>query len=147
MSAPAMLRTFDGAEWELRATTQTGTALYAVKGAPKCCPPYVMATLTELAEHGIQSTELAAAVAEPGALPVPLGGQALEEQAKPTLPQRDAELSRLHTFAAATESRHNEILARIADVQLGRDNEELCALALDVLAIVDGPVASTRRER
>ncbi|ELP62816.1 hypothetical protein PV735_11190 [Streptomyces turgidiscabies] len=80
MSAPATLRTFDGAEWELRATTQTGTALYAVKGAPKCCPPYVMATLTELAEHGIQSTELAAAVAELGALPVPVGSERLSPE-------------------------------------------------------------------
>ncbi|MGM9380302.1 hypothetical protein [Streptomyces antibioticus] len=73
MKAPETLRTFDGAEWELRATTHTGTALYAVSGAPKCCPPYVMATLTELAEHGIQSSELAATVAELGALPMPAG--------------------------------------------------------------------------
>ncbi|NEA61332.1 hypothetical protein [Streptomyces sp. SID12488] len=147
MNSPTTLRTFDGAEWELRATTQTGTPLYAVKGAPTCCPPSLMATLTELAEHGIQSTELAAAVAESGALPVPVGGQDPQKRARLTLPQRDAELSCLRTFAAATESRHSAILARIADVQLGRDSEELCALALDVLAIVDGPVASTRRQR
>jgi hypothetical protein len=73
MKAPETLRTFDGAEFELRATTRTGIALYAIKGAPKCCPPQLMATLATLAEHGIQSAELAAAVAELGALPVPAG--------------------------------------------------------------------------
>jgi len=72
-TTPQRVRTFDGAEWELRATTQTGTALYAIAGAPECCPPSLMATLAELAEHGIQSTELAAVVAELGALPMPAG--------------------------------------------------------------------------
>lgn len=72
MSAPEKVRTSDGMVWELRAETRGGLALYALEGVCKC-PPYVMATLPELAEHGIQSTELAAVVAELGALPVPVG--------------------------------------------------------------------------
>jgi hypothetical protein len=73
MSAPEKVRTSDGMVWERRAETRGGLALYAVEGAPKCCPPFVMATLAELAEHGIQSAELAAVVAELGALPMPAG--------------------------------------------------------------------------
>lgn len=73
MSAPERVRTTDGAVWEKRAETRGGLALYAVEGAPKCCPPVVMATLEELAEHGVRSADLAAVVAELGALPVPAG--------------------------------------------------------------------------
>ncbi|MEU3282112.1 hypothetical protein [Streptomyces antibioticus] len=55
------------------------------------------------------------------------------------LSQRDAELVRLRTFAAATERRHEAIQARIARVDLGRDRVDVVGLALDVLAILDGP--------
>ena len=75
MTAPAKVRTADGVVWERRAETRGGLALYAVEGVCKC-PPYVMATLGELAEHGIQSSELAAVVAELGALPMPAGSPA-----------------------------------------------------------------------
>lgn len=75
MSAPAKVRTADGVVWERRAETRGGLALYAVEGV--CgCPVYVMATLAELAEHGIQSAELASVVAELGALPMPVGPEA-----------------------------------------------------------------------
>lgn len=72
MSAPERVRTTDGMVWERRAETRGGLALYALEGVCKC-PPYVMATLSELAEHGVQGSELAAVVAELGALPMPEG--------------------------------------------------------------------------
>jgi len=72
VSTPEKVRTTDGMVWELRAETRGGLALYALEGVCSC-PPYVMATLMELAEHGIQSAELAAVVAEVGALPMPAG--------------------------------------------------------------------------
>jgi hypothetical protein len=100
MSAPETLRTFDGAEFELRATTRTGTALYAIKGAPKCCPPQLMATLAELAEHGIQSTELAAAVAKLGTLPMPAGNAPRASSAE-QLAVRVAELEKVGAEARA----------------------------------------------
>lgn len=72
MSAPESVRTKDGITWTLRTVTSSGIALYAPKGVCEC-PDFVMATLAELAEHGIQSAELAAAVAEHGAFPMPVG--------------------------------------------------------------------------
>jgi hypothetical protein len=72
VSAPEQVRTSDGVVWEKRAETRGGLALYAVEGVCRC-PQYVMATLAELAEHGLQSTELAAVVRELGALPMPAG--------------------------------------------------------------------------
>lgn len=72
MSAPESVRTKDGITWTLRTVTSSGIALYAPKGVCEC-PAFVMATLAELAEHGIQSAELAAAVAEHGAFPMPVG--------------------------------------------------------------------------
>jgi hypothetical protein len=66
--------------------------------------------------------------------------------ASPVLPQRDAELSRLRTFAAVTEARHEEIRARLATVDLGRDHVDMVGLALAILAILDGPVGLGYRE-
>ncbi|MFJ8110467.1 hypothetical protein [Streptomyces sp. NPDC096132] len=155
MSPLATLRTFDGSEWELRATTQTGTALYAVKGAPKCCPPYVMATLAELAEHGIQSTELAAAVTELGALPVPAGDAAAPLAVFRA--QHDSIVMGLYTTAAEarkhceTELRHEwpdslldwiedeedgiaELVAESAD---GENPTGYVVTALEVAAVYD----------
>lgn len=63
----------------------------------------------------------------------------------PVLPQRDAELSRLRTFATVTQARHEEIYARLAKVDLGRDHVDVVALALDVLAILDGPAPTPAR--
>ena len=72
MSAPESVRTRDGITWTLRTVTSSGIALYAPKGVCEC-PDFVMATLAELAEHGIQSAELAEVVACEGALPMPVG--------------------------------------------------------------------------
>jgi hypothetical protein len=48
--------------WERRAATRDGLALYALQGVCTC-PIYVMATLAELAEHGIE--------AQPKGVPLP----------------------------------------------------------------------------
>lgn len=64
MSAPLVVNTRDGMCWTRRSVTSSGLALYAPEGV--CgCPEFVMATLAELAEHGI--------VGSADALPVPVG--------------------------------------------------------------------------
>ncbi|MEV2249359.1 hypothetical protein AB0I94_02180 [Streptomyces sp. NPDC050147] len=66
MSAPLVVNTKDGTCWTQREGTRGGEALYAPE---KCgsCPAFVMATLTELAEHGIAGSA--------DALPMPVGPQ------------------------------------------------------------------------
>lgn len=56
MSAPRVVNLTDRSVWELRTETRGGQPLYAIAGAPKCCPPCVMATYAELEEHGIAGT-------------------------------------------------------------------------------------------
>lgn len=64
MSAPLVVNTRDGVCWTRRTVTSSGIALYAPEGV--CgCPEFVMATLPELAEHGI--------VGSADVLPVPVG--------------------------------------------------------------------------
>lgn len=64
MSAPLVVNTTDGTVWVLRTVTREGLALYAVAGACDC-PSYLLATLQELAAHGI--------VGSADVLPVPAG--------------------------------------------------------------------------
>jgi hypothetical protein len=52
VSAPKFVNTKDGVCWTRRTVTSGGIALYAPEGVCKC-PEFVMATLAELAEHGI----------------------------------------------------------------------------------------------
>lgn len=59
---PEFVTTMDGARWERRAETADGRGLYALAGACTC-PPFVMATLAELAVHGIRPTDPAPALA------------------------------------------------------------------------------------
>jgi hypothetical protein len=61
---PRFVNTRDGVCWERRAVTDSGLGLYAVEGSCKC-PPFKMATLAELAEHGI--------VGSADVLPMPVG--------------------------------------------------------------------------
>lgn len=63
---PLVVNTRDGAVWQRRAVMADGRGLYAVAGAC-ACPEYLMATLSELAEHGI--------VGSADALPVPVGAE------------------------------------------------------------------------
>lgn len=64
MSAPLVVNTKDGVCWTRRTVTSGGIALYAPEGVCKC-PVFVMATLAELAEHGI--------VGSADVLPMPVG--------------------------------------------------------------------------
>ncbi|MEU9597187.1 hypothetical protein AB0E06_10280 [Streptomyces sp. NPDC048109] len=64
MSAPVAVNTSDGTCWTRRAVTRGGLALYAPEGVCNC-PEFVMATLAELAEHGI--------VGSADVLPMPAG--------------------------------------------------------------------------
>lgn len=59
---PEFVTTLDGARWERRAEMADGRGLYALAGACPC-PPFVMATLADLAVHGIQPTGPAPALA------------------------------------------------------------------------------------
>ena len=79
MSAPLVVNTTDGTCWTRREGTRDGQALYAPE---KCgqCPEFVMATLTELAEHGIAGSA--------DALPMPVGPE-------PQAPAGHAELAEL----------------------------------------------------
>lgn len=107
-SAPKRLRTFDGAEWKLHATTQTGISLYALADAPACCPPFVMATLEELAAHGIQTREPAAAVTELGGPPMPTSNAPQAPTARAAEPE--AETAQLRNqVAAELEQLRNDI--------------------------------------
>lgn len=65
---PLVVNTQDGTCWVRRAVSREGRGLYAVADAPACCPEYVMATLAELAEHGLASMA--------DALPMPVGSTA-----------------------------------------------------------------------
>ena len=64
MSAPLVVNTTDGTVWTRRTVTRGGLALYAPEGVCSC-PEFVMATLPELAEHGIAGSA--------DVLPVPAG--------------------------------------------------------------------------
>lgn len=64
MSAPLVVNTTDGTVWTRREGSRGGEALYAPEKCGKC-PQFVMATLTELAVHGI--------VGAADVLPVPVG--------------------------------------------------------------------------
>lgn len=106
MSAPESVRTTDGITWTLRTVTSSGIALYAPKGVCEC-PAFVMATLAELAEHGIQSAELAAAVAEYGAFPVPMGPGSLSAA---RLTEAEARAAHLYEFGGdATADEWNRL--------------------------------------
>ncbi|MER7813861.1 hypothetical protein [Streptomyces sp. NPDC096153] len=70
---PLKVTTSEGAVWTRRGVNPQGRGLYAFDGVEDC-PTRLLVTLAELAEHGVRSADpVAEAVAELGALPVPLG--------------------------------------------------------------------------
>ncbi|MFJ9890839.1 hypothetical protein ACIQRW_34010 [Streptomyces sp. NPDC091287] len=75
-SGPLRVETSDGAVWVQAAVTRAGLGLYCPEGVVSC-PRFVVATLAELAEHGVKAappvTDVADAVALLGALPMPVG--------------------------------------------------------------------------
>ncbi|WP_432182089.1 hypothetical protein [Streptomyces sp. NBC_00063] len=107
MSTPLVVNTMDGTCWTRRAVTCGGLALYAPEGV--CgCPEFVMATLPELAEHGIAGSA--------DVLPVPAGAE----------PSVDEAVDRLTAFFAPTqalrEESHDGPLHH--DYRIGRDMPE-----------------------
>lgn len=94
---PLKVKTSDGAVWVRAAVTQSGRGLYALEGVASC-PRFVMATLDELAVRGVKAqSELADAVAELGALPMPTG---TADVAAPMTPQQYSHI-RAHLNEAA----------------------------------------------
>ena len=61
---PLVVNTRDGVVWQRRAVTAEGRGLYAVTGSCSC-PEFLMATLAELAAHGIAGSA--------DVLPMPVG--------------------------------------------------------------------------
>jgi hypothetical protein len=102
---PLVVNTKDGVTWLRRAVTQDGQGLYAVTDSCKC-PEYLMATLAELAEHGIAGSA--------DALPMPVGPEPSELERLRT--QRDNWKA---SFEAERQSRNEE---------LGQHNEEFRAV-------------------
>lgn len=76
MSAPLVVNTRDGVCWTRRVVTSGGLALYAPESV-RTCPDFVMATLEELAEHGI--------VGSADALPMPVREEPQEPAAEQPL--------------------------------------------------------------
>ncbi|SDM76298.1 hypothetical protein [Streptomyces wuyuanensis] len=99
---PLTVTTLDGCTWTRRALTRDGRGLYALANVREC-PDYVLATLLELAEHGVQCVDpLATIVAEVGALPVPVGDpipSELTEKAAPS-PRRAESVAKLRDLIA-----------------------------------------------
>lgn len=110
MSAPLVVNTTDGTCWTRRAVTRSGEALYAPEGVCSC-PEFVMATLAELAEHGIAGSAYA--------LPVPIGRQE---------PRTELEKLRAQVAELLAE-RHetNEALSDAAE-QLRADRDRIAEL-------------------
>ncbi|MFK0062672.1 hypothetical protein ACIQTN_26025 [Streptomyces werraensis] len=136
MSAPVAVNTADGTCWTRRGEKRDGEALYAPEGVCNC-PPFVMATLAELAEHGI--------VGSAYALPVPVRE---EPQPRGVLDRaRDAVDARMSKDAL----RHvlQNVIAYAADLEAQRDRRRarLVALQNDALTMrgslapADGPRA------
>lgn len=74
---PLVVNTQDGSCWVRRAVTRAGRGLYALEGTAVGAPDMVLATLAELAEHGLSSMRM-------DALPVPAGSAP-----RPVRPVRD----------------------------------------------------------
>lgn len=121
MSAPLVVNTRDGVCWTRRTVTSGGIALYAPEGV-KTCPDFVMATLAELAEHGIAGSA--------DALPMPVGTEpkprTMLDRARDALNARMAKddlrlvLGNVITYAAHAEARVAELEAALRTVNTQR---------------------------
>jgi hypothetical protein len=113
---PLVVNTKDGVCWERRAVTSDGRGLYAVEGSCKC-PPFKMATLAELAEHGI--------VGAADVLPVPVGsgprtlGVVENELTGANLALYEEELdnARLRLALESARRGRRELRARVAELE------------------------------
>ncbi|MGW7495414.1 hypothetical protein ACWGKA_14080 [Streptomyces luteogriseus] len=107
MSAPLVVNTRDGGCWTRRTVTRGGVALYAPESV-KTCPNFVMATLAELAEHGIAGSA--------DALPVPVGPQMPEFPPPPK-----TELEKLHGERARLQGLLADAVREVHAVRRERD--------------------------
>lgn len=111
MSAPLVVNTKDGVCWTRRTVTAGGIALYAPEGVCKC-PEFVMATLPELAEHGI--------VGSADVLPMPMGREpkTVDGQRLIRAEQRTAELEAvLGTRRKDDQAEIGRLKARVAELE------------------------------
>jgi hypothetical protein len=145
---PLVVTTKDGVSWLRRAVTQDGRGLYAVTDSCKC-PEYLLATLAELAEHGIAGSA--------DVLPVPVGPEPLRLTA-----EREREIGTLDLLAmmpeesAAVVSGHlaallaevGRLRARVAELEAQRERRRvrLVALQNDALSM-RGSLSPTGEDR
>ncbi|SCK20458.1 hypothetical protein YUYDRAFT_02135 [Streptomyces sp. ScaeMP-e48] len=135
---PLRVSTSDGAVWVRAAVTRAGLGLYCPEGVVSC-PRFVMATLLELAEHGVKVapsvTDLPSAVALMGALPMPVGGAAELEATTYVAPSPSctrcygADAVRFVANGGVTAPCHacapselEELRARVAELEAEREN-------------------------
>jgi len=97
---PLVVTTTDGVTWVRRAVVE-GRGLYAVTDSCKC-PEYLMASLAELAEHGIAGSA--------GALPVPVGPESSESAA-------DAESAGVRAHCEFLMRDVKRLRARVAELE------------------------------
>jgi len=148
---PLVVNTRDGVCWERRAVTPDGRGLYAVEGSCRC-PEFVMATLAELAEHGIAGTA--------DVLPVPVGPEPrtldrVEDEltgANLSLWEEEQENARLRLALKSAQRGRRELRSRVAELESERHstNEALddAVQALRLLNTQRGDVAELiERER
>ncbi|MFI7294032.1 hypothetical protein [Streptomyces sp. NPDC050121] len=103
MSAPLVVNTVDGTCWTRRGSLRGGEPLYAPADVCRC-PEFVMATLAELAEHGI--------VGSADVLPMPVGSKPQAE----TLPLKVvAELNNLRMRLAGMANPPREVFLALYD--------------------------------
>ncbi|MEU1448720.1 hypothetical protein [Streptomyces mirabilis] len=116
MSAPLVVNTTDGTVWVLHTVTRSELALYAVAGACNC-PSYLLATLAELAEHGIAGSA--------DALPMPAGpvvrselDQAHDDVVGACLArwEEEQENARLRLALASAKRGRSRLRARVAEL-------------------------------
>lgn len=116
---PLVVNTRDGVVWQRRAVTRDGHGLYAVTGSCSC-PEYLMATLAELAEHGIAGSA--------DVLPIPVGPAPVDPQAaveqldflhRVTLPELRREVEHHEDGKARWRARAEKAEARVAELEAG----------------------------
>jgi hypothetical protein len=146
MNAPLVVNTKDGTCWTRRTVTRGGVALYAPESV-QTCPNFVMATLAELAEHGI--------VGSADALLVPVGDERTMEEkyaehAAETTRLRD-ELAKALEQAAAAHLRVTELEVaategRAALAALCHDLDDPGSMALGALYLLQQATPGTPME-
>lgn len=112
MSAPVAVNTADGTCWTRRGALRGGEALYAPEGVCDC-PPFVMATLAELAEHGI--------VGSADALPMPVGPAPVSEDELDSAVEELSAFLRVRLALASAQRGRRELRARVAELEAERE--------------------------